>query len=93
MKYEFQNSDSDTPGVPDESSFSWYVSAEYRFNKWIAAGTYYTESYNESFKPAERERAPLITLPTRIKETPRLRSDSILRTGGYSRWKAITPGH
>ena len=50
-EYEFQNSDSDTPGVPDESSFSWYVSAEYRFNKWIAAGTYYTESYNESFKP------------------------------------------
>ena len=26
---------------------AWYVGAAYRFNKWLEAGTYYTESYND----------------------------------------------
>jgi hypothetical protein len=26
---------------------AWYVSAAYRFNKWLEAGTYYSESYND----------------------------------------------
>jgi hypothetical protein len=32
---------------PTLKSDSWYVSAEYRFNKWFAAGTYYNEYYND----------------------------------------------
>ncbi len=51
-EYWFTYSDSDSPGVPDASTFSWYVSAEYRFNKWIAAGAYYSEYYNTSFQPS-----------------------------------------
>jgi hypothetical protein len=34
-------------GAPETHSFSWYASAAYRFNKWIEAGSYYTEYYGD----------------------------------------------
>jgi hypothetical protein len=37
---------------------AWFVSAAYRFNKWIEAGTYYTEYYNNT---ADRDGSLLAT--------------------------------
>jgi hypothetical protein len=34
-----------SPGLPDSYVRSWYASTAYRFNKWLEAGTYYTQ-YN-----------------------------------------------
>jgi len=45
----FRDTSSENTGVSDLNIFSWYASAAYRFNKWLEAGSYYTEYYNESF--------------------------------------------
>ncbi len=42
--YYFVRNQQDGPTL---TSDSWYVSAEYRFNKWFAAGTFYNEYYND----------------------------------------------
>jgi hypothetical protein len=34
--------------TPDTHIFTWYGSAAYRFNKWLEAGTYYTEYYGDT---------------------------------------------
>jgi hypothetical protein len=46
------NLNPEAAGVAPSSSFSWYASAEYRFNKWFEVGSYYTQYYNESFGPS-----------------------------------------
>ena len=51
-EYLFVNTHPEAAGVPRVSAFSWYVSGEYRFNKWCEVGSYYTEYYNENFGPS-----------------------------------------
>ena len=47
-EYLLVDSHSRPAGVPEATTFGWYASAEYRFNKWLEAGTYYTEYYNNT---------------------------------------------
>jgi hypothetical protein len=42
------NTRNQTGGISDFRTFSWYASAEYRFNKWLEAGGYYTEYYDNT---------------------------------------------
>jgi hypothetical protein len=43
----FQNYESLRAPLGNTESFSWYASAEYRVNKWLGVGSYYTEYYND----------------------------------------------
>jgi hypothetical protein len=42
--------DGSRTGGSDSRIFSWYASAEYRFNKWLEAGGYYTEYYDNTIE-------------------------------------------
>jgi len=35
---------------PETQTAAWYVSAAYRFNKWLEVGAYYTEDYQDTTK-------------------------------------------